>query len=403
MNDLLSKTKTESDLWLKAAVVGGLWASLEIIVGSFLHNARLPMAGSTLAFFGTALLIGFYQIWPQKGLIIRAGLITAIMKSVSPSAIILGPMMGIMMEAILIELAIFIIGRNFMGYILAGILSVSSALFYKIFSMIIFYGYDLIQVYINIINFGLKQFEFNEAKPKQVLFVLLVFYVVMGLLAAILGYYAGRKAKVIGSQSSGDPIEVNRNDKTDFFKIGNNQKTSITMLLVNVVSIPIGLFLLNTDIALVGYVFLTMYLTIIGYIYRYALRRLKKPVFWVQLVIIVALSALFWKNDNNEVAFFQLEGMYAGVEMVFRALFVVVGFSAISVELKNQKVKSFLMKVGMGKFYQSIELAFSALPAMISLLPKSKVIIANPVKSLLLPLALADNWLKYFKEMQTEN
>jgi hypothetical protein len=68
--------------------------------GCFLHNARVPMAGSMIAFTGTILLIGFYQLWRQKGLIIRAGLITAIMKSVSPSAFIIGPMTGIMLEAV---------------------------------------------------------------------------------------------------------------------------------------------------------------------------------------------------------------------------------------------------------------------------------------------------------------
>jgi hypothetical protein len=33
-------------VWLKAAVLGGLWASVEIIIGSFFHNLRLPFAGT---------------------------------------------------------------------------------------------------------------------------------------------------------------------------------------------------------------------------------------------------------------------------------------------------------------------------------------------------------------------
>ena len=148
---------------MKAAVVGGLWASIEIIIGSFLHNTRLPFAGSMLAFAGTVLLIGFYQIWPQRGLIIRAGLITAVMKSVSPSAIILGPMTGILLEAVLIELVIMLLGNNLIGLILAGILSVSSALFHKVVSLLILYGFDLIQIYVNMINFALKQFGFERS------------------------------------------------------------------------------------------------------------------------------------------------------------------------------------------------------------------------------------------------
>ena len=64
-------------VWLKASVVGGLWASFEIIIGSFLHNLRIPFAGSTLAAFGIMLLVSFYVYWPSRGLIWRAGIICA--------------------------------------------------------------------------------------------------------------------------------------------------------------------------------------------------------------------------------------------------------------------------------------------------------------------------------------
>ncbi len=396
------KSKKANDIWLKAAVVGGLWASLEIIIGSFLHNARLPMAGSTLAFFGTILLIGYSQIWTDRGLIIRAGLVTAIMKSVSPSAIILGPMMGIMLEAIMIELALLLVGRNIVGYLFAGILSVSSALFYKIFSMLIFYGYDLIQVYINIINYGLKQFRFSEADPIEVLIVLLGFYLVMGILAAVLGYYAGRKAINLGINDESGDLGASSGLKNDFFRIESNQKTSITLLIVHIVVIPAGLFLINMEYNWTRFLFVFAYIILVGVKYRKALRKLRKPVFWMQLLIIVVLSSLFWQSDKDDIFFFNLDGLYAGLEMMVRALFVIVGFTAISVELRNYKVKSFLMKVGMGQFYQSIGLAFSALPLMISMLPKSKEIIYHPIKSLLLPLKMADKWLEHLKELELE-
>lgn len=37
-----------SDKWLLAAIIGSIWASIEIIIGSFLHNLRLPMTGIML-------------------------------------------------------------------------------------------------------------------------------------------------------------------------------------------------------------------------------------------------------------------------------------------------------------------------------------------------------------------
>ncbi len=388
----------KDNLWLKAAVVGGLWASIEIIIGSFLHNTRLPFAGSMLAFAGTVLLIGFYQIWPHKGLIIRAGLITAVMKSVSPSAIIIGPMTGILLEAALIEFIILIAGNNIVSLMLAGTLSLSSALFHKVISLLIFYGFDLIKVYVNIINYALKQFGLKEAGEWQILIALLTVYTFFGVFAATLGYYIGRKAIRMRKDSNIIKLEEREIRPKEFFEIRDDQKTSVLLLLIHILAIPVGLYLLNYWGLTVGLSFMVLYILIIGYKYRFALRRLKKPIFWSQLIIIVLLSAVFWDIGDNEKNWVSEAGIIVGIEMMFRALFIVIAFSALSVELRNEKVRNFLFKIGFGKFYQSVGMAFSALPIMIALLPSSKEIIKNPLKSFLMPLIMADSWLNMFEE-----
>jgi len=391
-------SKEKKDLWLKAAVVGGLWASVEIIIGSFLHNARLPFAGTTLAFAGTILLIGFYQIWPQKGLIIRAGLITAIMKSVSPSAIIIGPMTGIMFEAILLELVILIAGNNLISLMFASSLSLSSALFHKVMTLLIMFGFDLIKVYVNIINFALKQFGIQDAEALEILLALLSVYVAFGIVAALMGYYIGRKAIKLKSNQDDFQWDKSNIQKNGFFEIREGQTTSISLLLIHILAIPLGLLLLNYFDIWVGLSFVIIYIVVFGIRYRYSLRRLRKPVFWMQLVLIVVLSALFWDTGNESKEWVSMQGIIVGLEMLIRALFVVVAFSALSVELRNEKVRNYLFRVGFGQFYQSIGLAFSALPMMISLLPTSKEIIKSPMRSMLKPLIMAEKWLEMFEE-----
>lgn len=386
-----------NDLWLKAAVTGGLWASIEIIIGSFLHNTRIPFAGSILAFSGTVLLIGFYQIWPERGMIIRAGFITAIMKSISPSAIILGPMTGILLEAALIELVILTIGNNLVSFMVAGFLSLSSALFHKIFSLLIFYGFDLIQIYVNIFNFALKQFGLNEAEASEILMALLSVYFVFGVLAGVIGYNLGRKAtkmKLLKSDSSFDEKLMFK----DFFVIDKNAPSNLGLLYLHLLIVPFGLFFLNSQYYFVGLIVIITYVIGFGFYYRSALRRLRKPVFWMQLLIIVLLSAIFYKGNDLGVFWLSKEGLMVGLEMMLRAIFIVVAFSAISVELRNEKVRNFLYRIGFGKFYQSVGLAFGALPMMIAMLPESKKIIRHPIKSLIYPLAMADRWLLIFKE-----
>jgi len=385
----------QNDLWLKASVVGGLWASMEIIVGSFLHNTRLPFAGSILAFAGTVLLIGFYQLWPQKGLIIRAGFITAIMKSVSPSAIILGPMTGIITEAALIELVILLAGNNYPSAAFAGVLSLSSALLHKIISVIILYGFNVITIYVNVINFALKQFGIREADPQEILFALLAVYVVLGIFAGSIGLFLGKKALTLRSEIPEHRLENGIKEK-EFFDLSGNQQTSTLLLWIHIIAIPSGLFLFNFRGLVTGGIFSAIYVSMFGYYYRKSLRRLRKPIFWSQLIIIILLSTLFWSTHGKGIAISK-EGFWAGFEMSIRAVFIVVAFSAMSVELRNEKVRNFLFKVGIGKFYQSVGMAFGALPQMIVLLPTAKEILKKPVASLLKPLIYADSWLTIFE------
>ena len=392
-------SKTESDLWLKASVIGGLWASMEIIVGSFLHNTRMPFAGSILAFAGTILLIGFYQLWPQKGLIIRAGFITAIMKSVSPSAIILGPMTGIITEAALIELLLLSFGNNIPSVAVAGVLSLSSALFHKIISVIILYGFDVIKVYVNIINFALKQFGIKEADPREILLALLAVYVITGVLAGISGLLLGNKALKLRADIPKDIFEKGIKEK-EFFEITSAQQTKTILMWIHIIAIPFGLFLFNFYGLFEGATFSLIYVFIFGIYYKKSLRRLKKPIFWSQLIIIVLLSALFWNTGEKGISI-SSEGFWVGLEMMIRAIFIVIAFSALSVELRNEKVRNFLFKIGVGRFYQSVGMAFGALPQMIALLPTAKEIVKKPMASLLKPMIFADSWLEIFKKDYT--
>jgi hypothetical protein len=68
------------------------------------------------------------------------------------------------------------------------------------------------------------------------------------------------------------------------------------------------------------------------------------------------------------------------------------------VELLNEHVRSFLFRIGFGRFYKGIGLAFGSLPVMIGLLPSSKEILHSPVKSLLKPLVMANQWLEIFRK-----
>lgn len=81
------RNRTEIDeKWIKASSIGTIWATSEIVLGSFLHNLKVPFSGNILTAIGIIILISVSYIWKEKGLFRRAGLICATMKTMSPSS-----------------------------------------------------------------------------------------------------------------------------------------------------------------------------------------------------------------------------------------------------------------------------------------------------------------------------
>ena len=179
--------KPLNSVWLKASVVGSTWASIEIIFGSFLHNLKIPLSGAILSFISVWILISFLQIWKENGLVLRAGIICALLKSISPSAFILGPMIGIFSEALLIELFILIFGKNLFGYLFGGAFAVLSSLLHKVVSLLILYGFNLVKILSDLYSFAVKQIKLEHLSPVYLILVITAIYIITGMVGAVVG------------------------------------------------------------------------------------------------------------------------------------------------------------------------------------------------------------------------
>ncbi|MCL2013166.1 MAG: hypothetical protein FWG75_10330 [Cystobacterineae bacterium] len=138
--------------WPMATAFGALWGAVEITLGSFLHMLKIPFGGAILASLGAALLIAQRQVLPQRGLSMVTALIAALCKSLSPGGVILGPMIGITMEGLLVELALLVSSRFIGCAILAGMLAAMWTVFHKLLSSFVFYGMTLIELYVAVLQ-----------------------------------------------------------------------------------------------------------------------------------------------------------------------------------------------------------------------------------------------------------
>ncbi len=385
-----------NSIWLKAAVAGGLWASFEIIVGSLLHNLHIPFSGTLLATFSVIWMISFLQIWNESGLIWRAGLICGLMKSLSPSAVILGPMTGIMMEALFMDLVIYLLGKNMFAYLLAGIAALLSTILHKLASLFILYGNDLVSIYVNLFRFLQKQLGLEQADPGDLIAGIIVLYILVGAAAALAGYYLGKRAlhnkgEVNSLSGPTDPFA------SAWQEADPNQSFRILLLFLHVLMIPALLLLINRyGLQLQALIPSGFYLIFLLLYYKRIIHRLKKPFFWSQLVLMTLLAGLFWHPPEGSD--FRLQnGFLVGLEMSLRAVLIVSAFSGLSVEIRNPRVTKYLLGLGFGRAYAALSLAFNSLPVMLERSASLSSFLRRPFRAFSRMLMEAEMWLQCYK------
>ena len=389
---------TINDKWIKASVLAGLWAGIEIIAGSFLHNLRIPFSGTILTLISIILVIGFFQIWPKYGIMWRAGLITALMKSISPSAVILGPMIAITLEGFIMEFAVRIVGRNITGYIGAGMLTMVGVLTHKVVRLFLLYGWDIFLIYEEMFNFATNKLGFFNVQPMRAVLSLFIAYAVLGALAAFVGYRLGQRAK---SEQNKYTLSSEVHAK-QWQQPSEEIEYSTRFLILLVIVIPLMLFALSNITLSLALILTLPWFVFIFWRYRFAMRQLKKWLFWMQLLVILVLAWFFSKTSGGGLEG-RLIALSGGMIMVLRALVVVTGFAALSTELRAPLMQRIFFRSGFRQLYLSVNHAFGILPMVISSFTTPRQFIVNPARSIASSLRHVNNWHQHLVESLNEN
>ena len=365
-----------SEKWIKASIIGTIWAASEIVLGSFLHNLKVPFSGNVLTAIGLIMLISISYRWREKGLFWRAGLICAILKTLSPSAVIFGPMVAIFSESLLLEFFVRTLGRTIPGYLLGSIMAMTWNLFQKIANYVIFYGAGIVDVYTDLLHMAQKQLQLKTDIVWLPIIVLLIADIVFGILASLIGIRVGRKAQMV-SVTPLSGTERNSFRKLDKKPV-DDFKYSVLWLLADFLLIIGSLLLLSYTQWIVWSLIITGIVIIWAFRYKRALRQLSKPKFWIFFVVITLITAfVFTKAQTGENVL--VNGLLAGFQMNFRAVIIILGFAVLGTELYNPKVRNFFLGTSFKNLPLALELSVESLPFFIARIPDFKTIVRNPV------------------------
>lgn len=364
--------------WQRAALLGSLWAANEIVLGSFLHNVRLPFAGTVLATMAVTLLVAGSRLWRDAGVVWRAGVVCALMKSISPSAVILGPMVGIMLEAFLVAGITGAFRHTVAGGIIGGMLATVAPILQKLIALLVTYGTDALRMYASLFTFLTGVFHIEGPDAAHTLFWFIALQALPGAAAAIAGIAIARG---VGSAPNEPVAWTGGAEAVPDLLHSTPQAFSTALLALHGLCLAVGSVTLPMMPPLLTPLPAAAYL--VGVLVRYpALRaKFRRVRLWVDLALVALLAGLLLGELLPGGNGTWWTGLQSGIVMSARAVIVIAAFGAISIELRNPVIMAWFFRRGLGTLSAALRVAFQALPSMVQGLSQERIGLHHPLRS----------------------
>lgn len=130
------------------SVFGTLWGAIEIVPGSVLHATGLPLSGVVMASAGLFVALVARRFTCRPGSVLFVGALAALLKLFSVGSIVIGPMIGILAEAGMAELGLFLTGRaSPLSFVVAGALGVCWTALHPFVTGFVLFGRDILTIW----------------------------------------------------------------------------------------------------------------------------------------------------------------------------------------------------------------------------------------------------------------
>ena len=186
------------------AVFGTLWGLVEISLGSFLKTLNIQMSGVILAAIGLTVALTGRAFVPRKGSTLFVGVIAMLLKLFSLGGVILGPMIGIITEAIVAEIVLTALGQpRRLSFTLAGALGVLWVRAQPFFTVPIFFGRTIYTVWLDLLDNGSRLLGLDPNAWVWLVAAMVALYLVIGAFFGWLSWDIARQLQTrLGRQQT---------------------------------------------------------------------------------------------------------------------------------------------------------------------------------------------------------
>ena len=185
-------------------IFGALWGAMEITLGSLFHTLNVPMTGVFLAAIGVFIALIGRLFVNRPGSTIFLGIIVSFLKMLSMGGVILWPMIGILMEALIADVILSVMKRpTRLVFSIAGTGSVMWVIVHPLFTQGLLAGRGILQVWGWVIEDGARLLKLPESSTFIVISGLILIHLIMGVTTGLLAWDIGRS---IQGRLAGDVV-----------------------------------------------------------------------------------------------------------------------------------------------------------------------------------------------------
>jgi hypothetical protein len=171
------------------AVFGALWGLVEISLGSVLKTLNVPLSGVVLSAIGLTVALTGRVFVPRRGSTLFIGVIAMLLKLFSLGGVIVGPMVGIITEALVAEIVLSLAGRpRRVASTLAGALGVAWVLLQPFVTGPLLFGRTLFTVWLDLLDRGKQLLGLAPSAAVWIVLGLLAIHLVIGGLVGWLSW-----------------------------------------------------------------------------------------------------------------------------------------------------------------------------------------------------------------------
>ncbi|GER80124.1 conserved hypothetical protein [Candidatus Denitrolinea symbiosum] len=178
------------------AVFGALWGLAEISLGSALHAIKLPLTGLSLAVAGVMIASIGRLFVPRRGSTLFIGAIAMVLKLFSLGSALLGPMLGILVEALVAELILDAFPRPSRLAFVAACAGAALWVFVHPFvTGLLIWGQGLLTVWLDMLDTGARLFGIPTQAAWAIALTLIALHLVVGGIGGWLAWNLGLTLK----------------------------------------------------------------------------------------------------------------------------------------------------------------------------------------------------------------